>query len=232
METFYSNSIIFSVQPLPEVNLRIGNDYIAETDINGRYRFQIGSPGEYYLFAEKSGYLGESSRLDLIKGDKILRDFYLPRVNEDAHGWFRFPATSDGGQVNITADGLCIFSRGRDHVYATKVISVPNNRTYRFIANMKKDPNTQYIYFGVQPQIAGYEWKEDYINLDGWRISEIDYHIFDTTTKEVSYIFDEAGNVLDTVNLYPENVNVVLKIGVQLGTNYPLGFFREIRIEN
>ena len=231
VETFYSERVVFSVRPLPSVNLLIGATVVTETGNDGRYRIHIEKPGEYILFAQKSDYLSKSMRLDLLSGVYRERDFHLERLHEEPHGWWTFPATGDGGRVAITGEGLCIFSGGRDHVYATKTISVPNNRHYTFVANLRKDPATELIYWGVHPQIEGYNWKEDIYNINGWRKSEISYTINDTTVVDIDYIYDEEGNIIDVIYIYPETVEVVIKIGVQLGTNYPTGFFQEIRWE-
>ena len=231
VETYYSENIIFSVRPLINVKLRIGDTYITETNGEGKYNFNLYKDGQYYLFAEKENYRTNSMRLDLIKGIYRERDFHLEKVDEGSHGWVTFPATGDGGKVAITADGLCIFSGGREHVYATKTIRVANNNTYRFIANLRKDPATQMIYFAIMLQIPGHEWIYDYWNINNWRISEIVQKINDTTILDVSYIYDDDGNIIDTVYTYPEFVDVVLKIGVEQGTNFPTGYFREIRVE-
>ena len=231
VETHYTDSLLFSVRALSEVSLRLNHDILAETNKEGRYSFYIGKEGQYYLFAEKSDYKSHSTYLNVIKGDKLKRDFYLEKRDEPAHGWLTFPMTSDGGEIFITADGLCLTSRGRAEVYAIKTITVKNQKTYRFISSMRKDPNTQLIYFGVQPQIKGLDWVYEPTNLNNWRESIISCFINDTTIIGIDYIYDNAGAIIDTVYIYPETVDVVLKIGVELGSDFPTGYFREIKIE-
>jgi len=88
---------------------------------------------------------------------------------------------------------------------------------------------TQRIYFGVQPQIAGGIWVYDSIQVDGWRNSLIRMQINDTTVVDSLLIYD--GEVLiDTIYIYPESIDVVMKIGAEFGTNFPTAYFNEIRV--
>ena len=232
VETYYSQDIIFSVLPLSEVRLRVNHDFVAETNREGKYSFYIHEAGQYHLFAEKNHYKTKSTVLSVIKGDRLKRDFYLERQDESSStGWSPTPMPTGGGHVSITAEGLTIYSSGRDEVFATKTISLKNNRDYKFTASMKKDPLTHVIYFAVQPQMPGGIWKEDRTNLNNWRQGSISYFINDTTVIDMSYIYDDEGAIIDTVYVYPENVDVVLKIGVELGTDFPIGYFREIKVE-
>jgi len=212
VETYYSNSVIFSVVPLNNVRLRLGESFITETDELGRYRFDMYKDGIYYLFAEKNNYKTKSMRLDLINGPYTGRDFHLERDDEDSPGWLSFPATSDGGRTIITADGLSVYSLGREEVYAIKTITLSKNKTYRFYVNLRKDPSTQLIYFAVQPQIPGHPWITETTNLDKWQ------NIVVTCSINID-------------NQDIETVDVTLKVGVSGGTDYPIGYFREIRVE-
>ena len=231
VETFYTNNIIFSVVPLAGVEMRLGHEIVDVTDNYGRYSFTLLNKNEYMLYAEKSGYITKSMKLDLVSGPYKERDFHLERVDETSPGWLSSPPTSDGARIMITADGLCVYSLGKSEVFATKTINLPNNKSYRFVSSVLKDQATQYIYFGVQPQISGHAWVTDSTNLNRWREIGVYLYINDTRIIRVDNVYDNDGNLIGTVNVYPETVDVVLKIGVEGGTNYPIGYFREIRIE-
>jgi hypothetical protein len=96
---------------------------------------------------------------------------------------------------------------------------------------MRKDPTTHLIYFGVQPQIADFDWIYEYVNITGWRDRIIQLYINDSSPIGEDYINDDEGNLIEKLYIYPETVNVTLKIGAQFGTNVPTGYFREIKIE-
>jgi|GEM_PF-2835855 len=231
VETYYDTDTIFSVRPLSGVNLRLDYNILTETNNNGYYKAILHKIGAYTLFAEKYNYKTKQTHLNVILGDKLVRDFYLERLDEHPIGWQTFPMSLDGGKLMITADGLTLTSGGKNDVYAVKDIKLKNHQSYKFTASMKKDPLTRLIYFAIQPQIKGSDWIYDSTNLNNWREAIISFNINDTSIVDMSYIYDDAGVVIDTLFVYPDSVDVLLKIGAEQGSDFPIGYFREIKIK-
>ena len=223
VETYYTEEIIFSTRPVVDAAIFYDGEIIAMSNHKGEYDICLWHEGYYGFIAEKSGYFSESrSRYINNRRNKI--DFWLERLDEPHHGWGAFPAITNGPVLEITAEGLSLYSRSGHEIYATKTVTLPNNGLYKFKANMLKDVATAEIYFGIQPQIKDSEWLYQTWNLNGWRPGLIEKRIYDTTIIDSHYV-EGVGFLYE----YPAHVDVVLKIGVNSG-DLPAGHFNNIII--
>ena len=224
VETFYTPEILFSVKGLEGVNIKVGNQVVTQTNAEGKFNFYLNEHGVYTIYAEKNHYDSDSEQVNTITGDNLERNFYLRRENEGPHGWNAFPMTITGARLSITNEGLSLFSLGYNQIYATKTFKLANNHHYKFLAKIKKDVMTQRVYFAVQPQIDDYDWIYQSWQVDNWRDCIIDYFINDTTIIDTIYVDN------DPLYIYPDSVVVVLKIGAELGSFSPTGYFKDIKV--
>jgi hypothetical protein len=226
VETIYTEDVLFSVQGLAGVSIVVNGDTLAITDIAGNYSIEFQQEGHYTLYAQKDGYVYDSQTVNLYDQIELQRDFYLQKDNEVSHGWHAF---NMGARISIDSDGLSLYSLGLREAYATKRIKLANNLIYSFSAKVKKDIMTQTIYFAVQPQINGNEWQYQSWMLDEWRDCIIEYEINDTTVLDSTLVYQDEV-ITDTLYIYPDSVDVVLKIGVEGNTDHPAGSFKDIII--
>jgi len=224
IETHYTNDILFSTKPVCDVHIFYNNEIVAVSNLKGEYSFCLDNYGYYTFTAKKNGYL-EGSRSLYINNKKNGVDFRLERKNEVHHGWSPFPATTNGPILEVTGEGLCLYSRGGMQIYATKTVRVQNNKNYAFSAKVLKDKSTKQIYFGIQPLIKDSNWVYQLWNLDGWRSCLIHQKINDTTIIDSIFV-DKVGYLY----VYPDSVDVVLKIGADYN-DFPVGYFTNIVIK-
>jgi hypothetical protein len=223
VETYYTANIIFSVRPLAGVDIKVADQPIATTDNNGEYHIHLHKEAYYTIVAEKEGYFPESTSRQAYLGNKYEMDFYLEQLDEDHHDWGAF---NQYARISITADGLCLYSLGNSEIYATRTVTLPNQKTYKFSAKMKKDPVAREIYFGIRPQINGVNPIYDRCNISGWHPSEIVFAVNDTTVID----YEDIGGTL--MPIYNQFVDVVLEIGVSSTGDYPIGYFNHIKVED
>lgn len=226
VETFYSDEVIFSVVPLKDVVLSIGEDILAVSDPDGKYKLVFNEEGYYTINVSKTGYYTESKNVVILKGNHLERDFYLQREGEGSHGWHSF---SIGARTEICADGLALFSLGFREAYAIRNLRVKNNSTYIFKAKVKKDVMTRRIFFSLKPKLTVDDWITQSWQLDDWRNCEIKYSFNDKTIIDTIYTYIE-NEISDTIYVYPDSLDIVLKIGVEDNTNFPVGYFTDIKI--
>lgn len=223
VETYYSDEIIFSTKPVADAYIYYDGEPVAVTNPKGEYYFCLHDFGYYTFIAQKQNYVSES-RTQYITGKKTIVDYRLERPDEPNHGWGPFPESTNGPVIDIRGEGLSLYSRYGDQIYATKTITLANNQKYKFSAKLLKDKSTQEVYFGVLPQIRGAEWIYDRCNVNGWHSSYITQGIYDATIIDSVYV-----QGVGYLYIYPETVEVVLKLGANYG-DYPMGHFNMIKV--
>jgi hypothetical protein len=196
------------------------------TNSHGRYGLHLHRGGWITVRAEKANYRSDARTFFLNVDEHRIADFWLERDDEEHHGWHPFSEGQMGGQLIVTPKGLTLYEYDRVHLYATKLIELPNSHTYRFSANVMKDILSQYIFFEVLPQIPEHRGMRQTWNLNGWQRCTFAIEL-DHVIEELVY---ENGVIVDTLFIRPPNVDVVLKIGVGGGTQNPQGYFNEIRV--
>ena len=224
VETYYNEQIIFSTKPVLDASILYNDQIVAVSNHLGKFDFCIGHYGYFTFISQKEGYLPES-RTRYINNKTSHIDFYLQKPDESHHGWGPFPATSNGPDLEVTPDGLSLYSRGDNHIYATKTITLENNQSYKFKADVLKDPLAREIYFGIIPQIKDSGEQIVTKTINGWQLCLIAEQLNDTTKLDSI----EVGHG-EYSYIYPDSVDVVLKIGVE-GIDMPIGYFNYIIIE-
>ena len=226
VETFYDEDTIFSVRGLADVGIFHAGAVVAATNSYGRYRLYLPRDGWTTLRAEKENYRSDAQTFELRRDEHRIIDLWLEREDEQSHGWSPFSYGLTGGHLMITPKGLTLYGYGREFLYATRLIELPNNATYRFSAKVLKDVLSQSIYFEVLPQIPEHRGMRQTWTLDKWQRCSFSMEI-NHVMKELVY---ENGVVVDTLFIRPPTVDVVLKVGVGGATQNPLGYFNEIRV--
>jgi len=226
VETFFDERTIFSVRGLANASIVHAGEVVTMTDSNGRYGLYLRQGGWITVRAEKANYRSAARTFFLNVDEHRIADFWLEREDEESHGWHPFSEGQTGGQLEITPKGLTLFEYNRESLYATKLIELPNNNTYRFSANVMKDIMSQRIFFEVLPQIPDHSGRRQTMTVNGWQRCSFALEI-NHVIKELVY---ENGVIVDTLFIHPPNVDVVLKIGVGGGTRNPQGYFNEIRV--
>jgi len=226
VETMYTEEMIFAAIPLPGVHVMVGPHVIMSTNRYGEYKFYIKEEGNHTISFRKEDFKTEYLTLyNVRKGDKLLREVYLEKLDEQYHGWNFFPM----GQVDssITPDGLRLSSNTTQQLYATQTVTLKNMLEYKFTAMLMRHKGlTKTVYFGMKPQIDNDEdWVYDRIEANGWRPCIIRQYIFDNTKIDSTMIDGKYEY------RYPETVDVVLKLGVEYGSDTPTGYFNFIKIE-
>ena len=223
VETYYSEEIVFSTKPVAGASIFYNNEIVAMTNQKGEYDFCLPHYGYFTFISQKMGYLPKSATL-YINNKASHIDFYLEKPEERHHGWGAFPATSNGPDLEVTADGLSLYSRGDNYIYATQTVTLENGRHYKFIADVKKDVISREISFGIIPQIKDASAQIMTRTINGWQKCLIEDFLYDTTKLDSTLV--EEGVYSYT---YPDSVDVVLKIGVE-GIDLPIGYFNFIKI--
>jgi len=230
VETFYDETTIFSVRGLADVAIIHAGDVVAVTNMYGHYRLYMRQEGDIWLRAFKENYRPSRAYpiYSFSKNDPRKHiDFWLEREDEESHGWFSFSEGLTRGELEITPKGLTLLGWGRGHLYATKLIELPNSARYRFSTKVLMDVLPQYAFFEVLPQIPNDKgMRHNLNNTRGWHKCSV---TLDINHVIIEYIW-EHGEIVDTLFTRPPMVDIVLKIGVGGGTQNPQAYFNEIRV--
>ena len=238
VETYFPDTnTIFSVRGVHLAAITFGGEVIAVTNPRGKYQLFIPRDGDVTLRAEKEGYFFAKRDFILRKDEHRIMDFWLEREDEECHGWSAFSEGLTLGQIQITPNGLTLIvgarepsHGGREHLYATKLIELPNHATYTFTAKVNKDIMSDYIFFEALPLITGHRGQRHTWTIDKWQLCSVTVEVNDTTVIGTENIYDEEGDIVGIKEIYPPMVDIVLKIGVGGGTRSPQGYFNNIRV--